>query len=43
MVVEDDMMIYKRIGQVLDLKINYTSYKQKAQVNFIVFTEHEFT
>ena len=39
MVVDDNMMIGKKIGEVLRPKVHYTNHKE----NFIVFTDHKKT
>ena len=41
MAVDGKMMMDKGTGEVLGPKVDYTCYKEKFQVNFIVFIDHK--
>ena len=41
--VDGDILKDKRIGEVLDPEVDYTYYKEKFYVNFIVFIDHKIT
>ena len=42
-VMNDDTMIDKRTGEVLDPEVDFTYWKEKFQVDFIVFIDHKIT